>query len=193
MPDLPETKENNPVNKKSTGVSPPGSKVCLPAFLPTIQAKTTPQKSTAECQTSAVKRYLQDNELSTTMEYSFKPPTTPCIELVDTEFKFTPSVSDKSVNTALITGASSNHSKWMSKSSRRPSEDRSKRENKPYYNISRQQSTSSSHSPPAPSNLTAKMSPSYTYTDLVTHFSRISMRQVQATLNNTKPALSNIV
>ena len=39
------------------------SKMHLPAFLPTIQAKTTPHKGSPECQKLAVKRYLKENDL----------------------------------------------------------------------------------------------------------------------------------
>lgn len=165
-----------------------GAKICLPAFLPTIQAKTVPQKSSdTDRQVSAVRRYLHENALTFDSEVA---AITQCGELVEPE-----KLSRLLGIEEMIAGNSARRTNTQRKKRSKSNEyrvkykktgSRSNRASRLY--LGKHRDLTSQDSELGNQNRNSQ----YVYSDMVTHFSRISMRQVQATLNSAKSSLPNI-
>lgn len=165
-------------------------RMCMPAFLPTIQAKTH-SKNRESRQSSAVRRYLEKNDL---LERA--PPTTPCgYSLEAGDYKRL-----RNLEQALIpydpprarTHKPKREKPAKYKTKYKATGNKKKRVGKLYTGRDRESSTTS-----IGSNRTSKSWTNSQHYDslitpqeeLISHFSRISMRQVQATLNSNKIAI----
>ena len=165
-------------------------RVSMPAFLPTIQAKAHSKKAEGK-QLSAVKKYLLKNNL---MDLN-KPSTTPRESLDTQDYK-----KLQNLEQAIIPyqpSRSQTHKSKQSKPARyktkyRPTGNKNHKVGKIYMGRDRESSTTTLNS--SKSGYSSRKTPAYdsfitSQEDLVTHFSRISMRQVQATINNNKMAI----
>lgn len=181
----------NPTAESST------TKISMPAFLPTIQAKTITRNSEGTA-SSAVRKYLKENDLSNT-----KKPTTPHASFSERGPTSTGELSslrelEKSVlqNNGTKSRANANkfkkHKSVKHRTRCKPTGNHKKKVGKLYLGRNRELSADDG----APTFGINSGNSSTLYhsfvtprDDLITHFSRISMRHVQATLNSNKLAI----
>lgn len=153
-------------------------RICLPSFLPTIQAKTSEQKPgmDADKKTTVVRKYLQKNELAPIPRgETALPPNTPATERALVPHKST-SMLDLEAMTITEKPRKVRKVKSECKAKHKVKVQANGRGKvgKVFTGRDRQLSVSS------------QASSTGTPPDLITYFSRISMRQVQATLNKTR-------
>lgn len=161
----------------------------MPAFLPTIQAKTH-TKQLAASKSSSVRRYLVRNDLTnrTTSMESYtadslsSDSTLACVSVLRN------SVLPREGNmTTSRQKVKKKRKNGKHKTKCKQTGNKKKKVGKLYVGLNRELS-----------NTTASTGPKRYHTfvapqeELVSHFSRISMRQVQATLNSNRLALPSI-
>lgn len=165
------------------------NKPCMPAFLPTIQAKAHAKKLGAS-QLLTVQKYLMNNDM--TYNAADVKPFTADTTSSDNTLTCV-SVLRKSVLPRQIHNTPQKAKKRKTaKHKTKYKQTGKKKGGKLYIGKSRELSTTNSSSVATTNSSRSFHSLISPQEDLVTHFSRISMRQVQATLNNSRLALPSI-
>lgn len=167
------------------------TKICMPAFLPTIQAKTQ-TKEPDGTQWSAVKRYLQKNDLSddvTTRTIATTAPYTVSSSLDSQNQLTSVAVLEKTIlprGASRVSTQKYKKRKTAKHKTRYRPTDNKKMKVSMYGGTTRELSTKKVTS--ATTNRSSRSYHSCTapQEDLIMHFSRISMKHVQANLNNNR-------
>lgn len=171
------------------------TKICMPAFLPTIQAKTQTKDAT-EKQTSIVRKYLRKIDLTrnTTPTTPYATQSLP-LELNDNRMDHLFEL-EKSVllhePVRAKTQKSQKRKPTKYRSRHKPTGNKNKLIGRVYLGVEREPSSTGYSQKPSKSTSSTRMSYHSMTTpqeELITNFSRISMRHVQATINNKRLAL----
>lgn len=161
----------------------------MPAFLPTIQAKAHAKKNGVK-QLFAVRKYLEKNNLLDLTHTA----TTPRESLDTRDYKRLQNLEQAIIPyqpSRSQTHKQNRENPAKHKAKFRQTGNKTHRVGKVYMGRNRDSSTTLNSSNAGYSNRKASAYDSIitSQDDLVNHFSRISMRQVQATINNNKTAI----